>query len=153
MRYTITASSPLTPKSRALIDDSQHFLQSVFPPEEIFSFSAEELATPNTTFLVAADDEGPLGCVALVNMDSYGEVKRLFLRDRARGRGIGRALMEALEARARALGLPVLRLETGPALAAACALYQAMGYRPCPPFGGYPDIPSNLFMEKTLTAP
>ncbi|MFD1911502.1 GNAT family N-acetyltransferase [Halodurantibacterium flavum] len=150
MQITIAVASPLSPEGRALAGESQRFLETVFPPEEIFSFSAEELAAKGTTFLVASDAGGALGCVALVEMGDYGEIKRLFVRDRARGLGVARALMQALEERARAVGLPVLRLETGPALSAACALYRSVGYRECGPFGGYPDIPSNLFMEKRL---
>ncbi len=150
MSLSIAPESPLTEDGRALVAESQAFLETVFPPDEIFSFSAEELATPDTTFFVARAAGAALGCVALVDMGGYGEIKRLYVRDAARGRGAARALIAALEARARALSLPLVRLESGAALVAACALYRAMGYRDCPPFGGYPDIDSNLFMEKAL---
>lgn len=148
----IAAESPLSPEGRALVAESQRALEEVYPPEEIFSLSAEELAGPETSFLVAraADGGAALGCVALVAMPGYAEVKRLYVRPAARGAGVARALMAALEARARAAGLTLVRLETGDRLAAAVGLYRALGYAPRGPFGAYAEHPASLFMEKRL---
>ncbi|TCO69962.1 GNAT family N-acetyltransferase [Rhodovulum euryhalinum] len=150
MAVTIGTESVLSEDGRALVDASQAALLAVYPPEECFSFSAEELANKSTQFLVARHDGVPAGCVALVDQGGYGEVKRLYVDAGQRGRGIGRALMEELEAAARDIGLGLLRLETGEALEAAVRLYRAMGFVDCGPFGGYPDIPSNMFMEKRI---
>jgi len=150
MPVTIATETPLSAEGRALVEASQRALLEVYPPEECFSYSAEELATRNTQFLVARADGAPVGCVALVDEVRYGEVKRLYVESWMRGRGVGRALMDALEAAARDIGLGLLRLETGAALGAAVGLYRAMGYAECAPFGDYPDIPSNLFMEKRI---
>ncbi|SFP34595.1 GNAT family N-acetyltransferase [Tranquillimonas alkanivorans] len=141
---------PLTADARALIDASQMALLEVYPPEECFSSTAEELAVPGAQFFAAYLGDAPVGCVALVDTGRYGEVKRLYVAPEARGRGVGTALMDTLETAAHDFGLPVLKLETGEALAAACALYRARGYVECEPFGGYPDIESNLFLEKPL---
>lgn len=153
MTITVRTESPTRPDSRALIDASQKALLEVYPPEECFSLSAGELATPNTQFLVARVDGLAQGCVALVDMGQYGEVKRLFVRPEARGMGVGRALMATLEGAARDLGLTCLRLETGRALTAAARLYRASGFRECGTFGQYPEIAACLFMEKRITAP
>jgi len=153
MSIEIRTESVLLPDSRRLIDASEAALREVYPPEECFSFSAEELATPNAQFLVARVEGAALGCVALVDMGSYGEVKRLFVAPQARGLGLARALMVALEGAATDIGLTCLKLETGHELAAAVALYRALGFRDCAAFGGYPDIASNLFLEKPLIAP
>lgn len=150
MVLTIAAETPLSPDGRALIAASQEALLDVFTPDEIFTFSPEELAVPDATFLVARGGEGPLGCVAMVDCGDYAEVKRLFVPPAGRGKGIARRLMAELEARARAGGKAFVRLETGDALVAAVALYRDLGYRVRGPFGGYPDHPASLFMEKAL---
>ena len=150
MPLTIAAESPLTPEGRALIDGSQAALLEVFSPDEIFSFSPEELATPDVAFLVARDGGEPLACVAMVDCGDYAEVKRLYVPLAGRGRGLARALMAGLEARAKAAGKGRIMLETGDALVAAVALYRALGYRARGPFGDYPEHPASLFMEKAL---
>jgi putative acetyltransferase len=150
MPLTITPESPLTPDGRALIAASQDALLEVFAPDEIFSFSPEELAGPEVAFLVAREGNGPLGCVAMVDCGDYAEVKRLFVPPEGRGRGLARRLMADLEARARAAGKRWVRLETGDALVAAVALYQTLGYRVRGPFGDYAEHPASLFMEKAL---
>lgn len=150
MPLTIAPESPLTLDARHLIDGSQAALLEVFSPEEIFTFSPEELAGPDTSFLVARDGDRPLGCVAMVDCGDYVEVKRLYVPPEGRGRGLARALMFDLEGRARASGKRWVRLETGDALKPAVALYRAMGYRVRGPFGDYPEHPASLFMEKAL---
>lgn len=150
MPLVIAPESPLTPDGRALVDGSQSALLEVFSPEEIFTFSAEELAKPDVTFLVARDEGQALACVAMVDCGTYAEVKRLYVPPAGRGRGLARALMAEIETRARHSGKNWIRLETGEVLVAAVALYKSMGYRVCGPFGDYPEHPASLFMEKVL---
>lgn len=162
MPLTIAEESPLSPEGSALVAESQAALEQVYPPEEIFSFDAAELARPGVAFLVARRPDGAggatgapgagraLGCVALVDCGGYAEVKRLYVRPGGRGRGVAKALMGALEARAAAAGLPLVRLETGDRLEAAVGLYRALGYRPRGPFGPYSPHPASLFLEKRL---
>lgn len=148
---TIAAESPLTPDGRALIAESQAHMEAVFPAGGIFTLTAEEIAGVAGVFLIARDEEGQaLGCVALVTRPGYGEVKRLWMRPTARGRGAARDLMQTLEREAHAAGCRLLRLETGPALPAAVALYRALGYRERGPFGDYDPHPDSVFMEKSL---
>ena len=146
----IRTESPVAPGSRKLIAASQTEIEKVYPPDQIFSLSAEHLATPNTQFIVARLDDVPIGCIALVDMLRYGELKRLFGTRSARGLGLGRALVEEVENAARDIGLRVLRLETGPKLKPAVALYKRLGYRERGRFGDYADLPCSLFMEKSL---
>ena len=150
MAITIRTETPLSADGRALIEASESALRAVYPPEECFSYSAEALARPGIQFLVARRDGATVGCVALVDEGRYGEVKRLYVDAAQRGQGIGRRLMEALEQAARDIGLTELRLETGAALVAAAHLYRAMGFVERGAFGTYPDIASNMFMEKTI---
>ena len=150
MPITIAPESPLTADGQALIDGSQAALLEVFSPDEIFTFSPAELANPATTFRVAREGAAPLGCVALVDCGTYGEVKRLYISAAGRGRGLAKALMAALEDHARSGGKEAVMLETGDALVPAVALYKSLGYRVRGPFGDYPEHPASLFMEKLL---
>ncbi|MEO1789646.1 MAG: GNAT family N-acetyltransferase [Pseudomonadota bacterium] len=146
----ISIEAPTHDDSRTLIEDSNRSLAKHYSKEECFSFSAEELSAPNVEFFVARRGGRPVGCVALVDHLTYGEVKRLFVAEAARGVGVGAALMAALEDAARDIGLRAIRLETGDRLAAAMAIYTARGYRERGAFGSYPDLPTNTFLEKTL---
>jgi putative acetyltransferase len=146
----IRTESPLSPDARALIDASQASLEAVYAADEIFSLDPEDLAAPNAQFLVARVDGKAVGCIALVDMLRYGEIKRLFVDAAARRLGLGQRLVAEAEAAARDLGLKVLRLETGPELVPAVKLYRSLGYRERGPFGDYADLPCSLFMEKRL---
>jgi putative acetyltransferase len=146
----IRTESPLSSEARALIAASQKALEAVYSADEIFSLAPEELAAPNAQFLVARLDGKAVGCIALVDMLRYGELKRLFVDAAARGLGLGQRLVAEAETAARDVGLKVLRLETGPELVPAVKLYRRLGYRERGPFGDYADLSCSLFMEKRL---
>jgi GNAT superfamily N-acetyltransferase len=107
--------------------------------------------------LVARDDDGtPLGCGALRSLgDGVAEVKRMYVVPAARGRGLSKGMLAALEDAARDRGWTTLRLETGPLQPEAVALYSGAGYRPISAFGAYvgdPDAEDSLFFERVLDA-
>ena len=90
------------------------------------------------------------GCVALRKLaPGVGEMKRLFVRPRHRGLGIGRALAERIVDEGAALGYRVMRLDTLDRLESAVALYRAMGFAPIPPYCRNP-LPGAMFWEKRL---
>ncbi len=68
----------------------------------------------------------------------------------ARGQGIGRALLEAIETVARRDHVQTIRLETGPLNHEALGLYRRCGYRDRGPFGNYQPGPHSVFMEKSF---
>ena len=70
----------------------------------------------------------------------------------ARGRGVARAVLAALLELAQERGIARLLLETGSgeAFAPARALYEAHGFRPCPPFAGYVASPHSVFLRRDL---
>jgi GNAT superfamily N-acetyltransferase len=103
------------------------------------------------SFLVAYADGGPIGCGAVRRLDSgTAELKRMYVAPSARGQGIGRALLSALEQEARTLGAVRLVLETGTRQEAALALYRRAGFAVIPAFGEYLDSPTSVCMGKAL---
>jgi len=109
---------------------------------------ADSYRPPQGRFLVAWSDDLPVGCVALRPLDDrIAEVKRLWVDASARGQGLSRRLMAAIEAEARAMGYQRLRLDTNSALTEAIALYRATGWTDIPP---YTTPPADVWMEKVL---
>ena len=84
------------------------------------------------TLLVAEDEQGIVGTVQLItdmpeNQPHRADVAKLLVHRRARGAGIGRKLMEAVEGEAREQGRRVLVLDT--ASDTAERLYERLGWR------------------------
>ena len=150
MTIIVEPGDPLEPEIRSLIDEAQAVMQELFPPEENFYLSPDELRRPDIRFFVAREYDTTLGCGALAQRQGYGEVKAMFTAPFARGRGVARRVLARLELEARHLDLPCLRLETGDALTEAIALYRAEGFSPRGPFGDYAANGSSVFMEKRL---
>jgi putative acetyltransferase len=80
----------------------------------------------------------------------HAEMKRMFVLTNARGLGLGKKLLGALEDVARDRKVRRISLETGVKQPAAIGLYRAAGYQDCPPFGDYKADPLSLFMTKRL---
>ncbi|MBT9384739.1 GNAT family N-acetyltransferase [Pseudooceanicola sp. CBS1P-1] len=136
--------------ARPLLEASHALMQSLYNPEENHFLGFDALRQPDIRFFTATEAGRLLGCGALQIKEGYGEVKSFFTAPEARGRGIGTALLATIEATARAQSLPLLRLETGDALAAACRLYERAGFTRRPAFGAYPENGVSVFMEKPL---
>ncbi|MFF1509231.1 GNAT family N-acetyltransferase [Streptomyces sp. NPDC058326] len=83
--------------------------------------------------------------------DGDAELKRMYVIPEARGLGLARRILAALEADARAAGRTRMVLETGVAQPEAIALYASSGYEPCPKFGYYRDHPTSRCYAKPLT--
>ncbi len=90
----------------------------------------DEFGPPRGVFLVARLDSEPVGCGGLAAIDAgTAEIKRVWTSASARGFGIARAVLGALEAEARSRGFQRLRLDTNKALAEAQAMYVKAGFR------------------------
>lgn len=84
-----------------------------FVPKGGSTVEASDFTSPGGVFLVAVAGETPVGCGGLRRLTgTTGEVKRVFVRQAARGRGVGRTLLGGLERRARERGFRELRLDT-----------------------------------------
>ena len=93
-------------------------------------------APPRGRLLLATVDGEPAGCVALRRFDqTRGEVKRLYVQPQFRGSGLGKALMNALAAEARAIGYSELIADTIPTvMATALAMYERLGFERITPY-------------------
>ena len=110
-----------------------------------------EFSPPQGLFLV-----GYLGAtpVATGGLRHHGhgqlEVKRMYVVPEARGKGLSRQMLAALEDRARTLGATRIVLETGMRQPEAISLYESSGYERIPGFGHYADAPLSISFEKNL---
>ena len=120
----------------------------------------EELASlpgkygpPRGQLLLATLDGAPVGCVALREIDSGScEMKRMFVYPQHHGKGVGRALAEAIIKEARDLGYRAMRLDTSVRQAEANTLYQRLGFQTIEPYYELPEDVRNwlVFMELKL---
>ena len=147
----IAVESPGQDQIRELMAQSDAFSMALYPPEDNHLVDLGFLSAPNVTFFVARAHGRAVGCAALVS-DTFGhaEIKRMIVDRAARGQGVGKKLMAALEAAARQRGLRQVRLETGPLSHGALALYRSCGFLRCGPFGEYKESPNSVFMAKAL---
>ena len=148
----INEEPPTRGEIRRLIAEADAYATALYPPDSNHLVSAEDLQAEGVRFFVARADGVAVGCGALRRNGTQGEVKRMFVLERARGLGVGRAILTALEAAALADGVIVLRLETGTRNNEALGLYRRSGYVERGPFGGYAADPVSVFMEKVLAA-
>jgi len=148
---TIKVEHPDQPEVAALLKESDAYYAKLYPAESNHLLDIDKLKRPKVKFHVARAGGRVLGFGALVRHgDKYGEIKRMYLAPQARGKGIGRMLLEALEAEAVAQGFARIRLETGQHQPEALSLYRSSGYREIGPFGMYVADPNSVFMEKRL---
>ena len=82
--------------------------------------------------------------------DGDAELKRMYVVDRARGRGFARRLLAELERTAAAAGARRMVLETGTRQPEAIGLYRSAGYHPIPGFGVYRCAPGSRYFGKPL---
>ncbi|MEM7587881.1 MAG: bifunctional helix-turn-helix transcriptional regulator/GNAT family N-acetyltransferase [Acidobacteriota bacterium] len=116
---------------------------------QTISAEPQETRPPHGAFLIARLDERAVGCGALKTSEpGVGSIKRMWVAPEARGLGLGRRLLAALEQQARDLGLHTLRLETNRVLAEAQALYRRNGYLEVAAFNDDPH--ADHWFEKRL---
>lgn len=148
----VTAEPARSPGVEELLRLSDEFTFALYPAESCYLLDVSELERPGVTVFVGRDEEGAaLGMAALVRKaDGSAELKRMFVRPDARGRGLAGSLLAAVEAEAARANLATLQLETGPLQHAAIALYERSGYARIPNFGDYAGDPHSVCYAKAL---
>jgi GNAT superfamily N-acetyltransferase len=100
---------------------------------------------------VAYVDDTPIGCGAVRIIEpGVAEFKRMYVAPAARGQGVGRRIVEALEQESRRLGAHRIVLETGPRQPEAIALYSRAGFTEIPLYGEYIGSQFSACMAKEL---
>jgi GNAT superfamily N-acetyltransferase len=118
------------------------------------SRDAPMFVPPRGVFIVVRDDGGTAvacgGVTRFTYDESKGEVKRMYVTPEARGRGLGRLVLDELERHARELGFFALVLETGDRQEAALSLYESSGYERIASYPPYDTRELSLCFEKRL---
>ncbi len=120
-----------------------------FDPARSIPADDAALRAPGGGFLVATVDGAPVACGGVkTTAPGVASLKRMWVAPAARGLGLGRRMLAALEAHARALGITTLQLETNRALGEAIRMYERAGYVAVPPFNAEPY--ADHWFEKRL---
>jgi putative acetyltransferase len=147
---TIAVERPERDDVHALLHTVWSWSVDLYPPESRHGLDLAAYARPDVKLFVARERGVALGCCAYqLEGDGSAELKSMFVTPAARERGIGRALLAAIE-HALVGRVTMLRLETGIKQPAAIRLYEAAGFRRRGPFGKYRGDPLSIFMEKPL---
>ncbi|WP_419995667.1 GNAT family N-acetyltransferase [Streptomyces boninensis] len=115
------------------------------PPHGVYLLAYDEDDAPVATGGWRAMSATPEGL-----RDGDAEMKRMFVIREARGQGLARAMIAALEDSARAAGRLRMVLETGGEQPEAIALYRSSGYAPAERYGHYRNEPDAEYYAKDL---
>lgn len=151
---SIAPGDPMSPEMDLLFARHHEAMHADTPPQSIHMLPRKALSAPDITFLILRENGQAVGMAALKTLSpDHAEIKSMHLLHEARGRGLARALLTALIARARAAGVLRLSLETGaqPSFNPARKLYRAEGFADCPPFGDYRSDPNSTYMTLVLS--
>jgi putative acetyltransferase len=153
VRGEISVDDPRRPDVRALLERHLALMLSVTPPEHAFALDVDGLLDPAITFCSFRADGELLGVGAIKALDAeHAEIKSMHTTQAARGRGVGRAILNHLLGVARSRGYRRISLETGTMaeFAPARALYSSAGFEVCGPFADYQPSEDNYFMTLAL---
>ena len=155
MTISIVPDDPEAEDVRRLLASHLDFAYEHSPPEDVYALDTDGLRAPDIAFFSARADGELLAVGALRQLDrTHAEIKSMHTLMAARGRGVGRAMLDHLLALARSRGCTRVSLETGTMAAfdAARALYASAGFVPCEPFGDYRRSPNSVCMTMLLDA-
>jgi putative acetyltransferase len=151
----IEAAPMATEEVRLLIGELDAVLSAEYTPEQQHGLTLDAIFQPHVRFFLARLDGAAVGCGGVALFSDFAEVKRMYVRDPARGQGVADAMLARIEQEVRDTGLSLLRLETGDRQLAAMRFYARAGFRHCPAFGAYAlmapqSIATSVFFEKRI---
>jgi putative acetyltransferase len=157
MPISIEPAPAPTDEVRVLVHELEAILAAEYPPEQRHGLALEAIFQPHIRFFIAWLDGVAVGCGGVALFDGFAELKRMYVREAVRSRGVAPMLLARLEETARTAGAPLLRLETGTNQLAALRFYEREGFRRCAAFGDYAAMPAqaiatSIFMQKPLGA-
>lgn len=154
MRIEVKEVNYDAPEFLMLCGELDRFLNVAIGGEEKREKYKKFNHTDTMDFVVAAYDNGePAGCGALRKYsEEEAEIKRVFVREKYRGKNVGGLILEKLLERAQQLGFKRLILETGAFLEASVRLYQRYGFERIENYGAYKDMPESLCMGREIGA-
>jgi putative acetyltransferase len=147
-----------TDEVRALIGELETVLAAEYPPEQRHGLALDAVFQPHIRFFLARWRGAAVGCGGVALFSDFAEIKRMYVRDVARGQGVADAIVARIEQEVRDAGLSLLRLETGERQVAALRFYARAGFHCCPAFGAYTlmapqSIATSVFFEKRIGLP
>ena len=133
-----------------LIYQLDEYQESMYPSKSNHLDSIDELSKTNVNFLAAYGDSEICGIGAVRVLNDYGEIKRLYVPEKYRGKGIAKEIVKELENCLDKRSIFTARLETGIHQHEAIDLYKKLGYSEIAPFGDYTEDPLSVFMERKI---
>jgi putative acetyltransferase len=153
MEGVIASDDPRNDDVVRLLAAHLAFANEHSPPEDVHALDVNGLLDPAVSFFSFRRDGQLLGVGALKRLDDeHAELKSMHTAAAARGRGVGRAMLNHLIDVARERGFRRLSLETGTmqAFEPARSLYATAGFAPCGPFDAYVLSPNSTYMTRLL---
>jgi putative acetyltransferase len=134
-----------------LIAELDQYLWDMDGPELQKYYKKLNVIEKNDTVIIAYIDEAPIGCGCFKPYNKTSvEIKRMYAKPEIRGKGIGYAVLHALELWAAELGYKTAVLETGHKQVEAIGLYKKSGYKQIENYGPYAGIANSLCFEKKI---
>ena len=152
MNFTVRPAAARSPEAQALIAALDSDLERRYPGEPTNGIQAPEFEAAGGYFAVVATAAGEvIACGAFRAVEAQCvEIKRMFVREDFRRRGVSRTILRHLEEVARERGFRGAVLETGVRQPEAIGLYTSEGYFRIPNYGEYAGSPASVCFAKTL---
>ena len=151
MNLVVSAADVDQVVASGLLTELDADLLSRYPGEPVNGIEPTQFRLARGYFVLARLHSQLAGCGAFRPYDpATVEIKRMYVRAAFRGKGIARAMLQALEAEARLRGFAACILETAQRMPEAIALYRSCGYEVTEPYAEYADSARSVCMRRTL---
>lgn len=142
-----------SPEIAELLNEHLQDMYATSPPESVHALDLDKLRKPEITFWSVWDNNVLVGCGALKELDpTHAEIKSMRSSNHARGKGVGKKMLEHILGVANERKYQRLSLETGSQdfFIPARKLYERYGFECCGPFADYKEDPYSVFMTREL---